>query len=853
MIRNSESVISQKELPKYLKNIQRPMSLTNMEIDHNYQESYNLNESNGNRKLTEKNLKASLSFKLGDRIKIPDKNNEKNVRSGIIRYLGPVNFRDGIWAGIELDELLGKHDGQIDGVRYFSCPQNHGLFIKYSFLEHCNPHYHESRMFTQTPDFKIISSIGKKKSESPLSSHISRPRYLSGSTLYDNEGKSDNESIFDALSEELVQNQKEIYEGRILIDKLRLQISQKIKSKLKTDDEINSLNSLVAYLGDSIKNYEKTLRKYERRLQKVISDIKLPHVDRIESILVQENDQLKFEVSNLQKQIAELLSEKVKFIDKLESLEQSSQVTNNHLITLKSEIKMYNEEINYHKKQFNSQKQMIENKDTEISHLKSHLAKLRIEYVDMPLKELNDAKTELNVSNNDIKVLNQKLQEQNEFFSNEIKNFKALIEEKENIINDFKQSKASFELEYNKILATLDSSRANNLELKKVLEVKQRDYDELENSLFQIMNQKLTTEESYHSENNNGSVANHIREFISTTQQSYIESKSKLQEALDAHKRQTFYFEEQVQELNSRTKRLLNERNDLKADLDSMTIKFDDLNQENQTLRDNFDQVKLLFNDKEREIEYVKSQFNDLFELEERNSEYQKKIKELEFQIKELESQVTLRNNDIQFLQEEFNFKFNEILEDIKTKNIENENIVVELKRKCKQFQVKYESQLNQVARDKTEHVEEIRTVQEEFLIITEEKNKALEQLNLINQREKELNHIVDELQNEIVHLNEHWESKMKKIESKESDFDHSDQNLSKENIKDPKEDLTNHESSHFIQYISEMIKKITMFKRKTLSTELDVEGLKERYELVNEQLTNMCLNKTKLLKSLSK
>ncbi|KAJ9053786.1 hypothetical protein DSO57_1020764 [Entomophthora muscae] len=54
----------------------------------------------------------------------------KERRTGILRYLGKIHLKEGIWAGVELDEKgLGKNDGSYGGERYFTCPPNTGIFI----------------------------------------------------------------------------------------------------------------------------------------------------------------------------------------------------------------------------------------------------------------------------------------------------------------------------------------------------------------------------------------------------------------------------------------------------------------------------------------------------------------------------------------------------------------------------------------------------------------------------------------------------------------------------------------------------------------------------------------------------
>ena len=38
------------------------------------------------------------------------------------------------WYGVELDEPVGRHDGTVQGVRYFAANDNHGVFVTESKL-----------------------------------------------------------------------------------------------------------------------------------------------------------------------------------------------------------------------------------------------------------------------------------------------------------------------------------------------------------------------------------------------------------------------------------------------------------------------------------------------------------------------------------------------------------------------------------------------------------------------------------------------------------------------------------------------------------------------------------------------
>ena len=44
--------------------------------------------------------------------------------------MGPVDFTEGIWLGVELRGAHGRHDGAVAGRRYFVCPPGHGVLVR---------------------------------------------------------------------------------------------------------------------------------------------------------------------------------------------------------------------------------------------------------------------------------------------------------------------------------------------------------------------------------------------------------------------------------------------------------------------------------------------------------------------------------------------------------------------------------------------------------------------------------------------------------------------------------------------------------------------------------------------------
>ncbi|XP_064210953.1 CAP-Gly domain-containing linker protein 1 isoform X9 [Tribolium castaneum] len=68
------------------------------------------------------------SFMIGQRVWVG------GTKPGTIAYIGETQFAPGEWAGIALDEPIGKNDGSVAGVRYFQCENKKGVFSRLTRL-----------------------------------------------------------------------------------------------------------------------------------------------------------------------------------------------------------------------------------------------------------------------------------------------------------------------------------------------------------------------------------------------------------------------------------------------------------------------------------------------------------------------------------------------------------------------------------------------------------------------------------------------------------------------------------------------------------------------------------------------
>ncbi|PNJ82186.1 CLIP1 isoform 7, partial [Pongo abelii] len=92
-------------------------------------------------------------FRVGERVWV------NGNKPGFIQFLGETQFAPGQWAGIVLDEPIGKNDGSVAGVRYFQCEPLKGIFTRPSKLTRKVQAEDEANGLQTTPASRATSPL----------------------------------------------------------------------------------------------------------------------------------------------------------------------------------------------------------------------------------------------------------------------------------------------------------------------------------------------------------------------------------------------------------------------------------------------------------------------------------------------------------------------------------------------------------------------------------------------------------------------------------------------------------------------------------------------------------------------
>ncbi|OXA43403.1 CAP-Gly domain-containing linker protein 1 [Folsomia candida] len=119
--------------------------------------SFSPDESGGRgRSPTPPISREQAQLKVGDRVIV--KSSVGDAKVGTLKFLGTVEFEEGVWAGIELSYPIGKNDGTIRGREYFRCEHPYGLFVPLHKVESSPANKLGKKMGTRENLYAVMSS-----------------------------------------------------------------------------------------------------------------------------------------------------------------------------------------------------------------------------------------------------------------------------------------------------------------------------------------------------------------------------------------------------------------------------------------------------------------------------------------------------------------------------------------------------------------------------------------------------------------------------------------------------------------------------------------------------------------------
>ncbi|XP_077231741.1 tubulin folding cofactor E / Pfifferling (PFI) isoform X2 [Tasmannia lanceolata] len=121
----------------------------------------------------------SSGMKLGFRIDQRVHSSTDSRRIGTVKYVGPIEGYSGIWVGVDWDNGEGKHDGSVNGVRYFQAKDaKSGSFVRaenlssgVSFLEALNLRYRGDSTKEEEEEMYVLSASNKRVSIQLVGKH----------------------------------------------------------------------------------------------------------------------------------------------------------------------------------------------------------------------------------------------------------------------------------------------------------------------------------------------------------------------------------------------------------------------------------------------------------------------------------------------------------------------------------------------------------------------------------------------------------------------------------------------------------------------------------------------------------
>uniref|UniRef100_A0A336KRA6 Dynactin subunit 1 n=1 Tax=Culicoides sonorensis TaxID=179676 RepID=A0A336KRA6_CULSO len=252
-------------------------------------------------------------LKVGQRVEISG----KEVH-GCIAYVGLTSFATGKWVGVKLDEPKGKNNGTIKGQTYFTCDENHGMFVRASqliFLDENDTPIPDANKEPATPEEKprSISRLsstkrGPKKSQKPVHTQFHSFEYQDKLHAMQQQQEIDDlkKQVLDLTEKLEFQKQKRVDDREKLkeFERLQTQFEQAQEFKAKIMDAQTSLQRELQRARHEAKEAIEARDRHMEEMSELTENVELITLDK--EMAEEKAETLQLELDLMKEKVEEL-------------------------------------------------------------------------------------------------------------------------------------------------------------------------------------------------------------------------------------------------------------------------------------------------------------------------------------------------------------------------------------------------------------------------------------------------------------------------------------------------------------------------------------------------------------------
>uniref|UniRef100_A0A3B5B8X7 Dynactin subunit 1 n=1 Tax=Stegastes partitus TaxID=144197 RepID=A0A3B5B8X7_9TELE len=296
---------------------------------------------------------------------------------GTVAYIGATLFASGKWVGVILDEPKGKNDGTVQGKRYFTCEENHGIFVRQSQIQVVEDG--SSATSPDTPESGATKIPRQKGEQEPRKPHVSETQCVREEESLRAQVK-DLEEKLETLKMKRTEDKAKLKE----LEKHKIQLEQLQEWKTKMQEQQADLQKQLKEAKKDAREAQEAKDRYMEEMSDTADAIEMATLDkemaeeRAESLQV-EVDSLKEKVDELSMDL-EILRHEIseKGSDGAASSYQVKQLEEQNSRLKEALVRMRDLSASEKQEHVKLQKQM-EKKNTELETLRTQKEKLQEE------------------------------------------------------------------------------------------------------------------------------------------------------------------------------------------------------------------------------------------------------------------------------------------------------------------------------------------------------------------------------------------------------------------------------------------------------------------------------------------